>query len=93
MKIKLTVEFNSDLKEIVDFIAKDKPKASRKFKIELIKNIKKDLKQPFHCKKSIYSNDENVRDYTFKGYTVVFRVDIELDFVSVVAILKHRNSF
>ena len=93
MKVKLTVEFNSDLKEIVDFIAKDKPNSSRKFKIELIKNIKKDLKQPFHFKKSIYSDDENVRDYVFKGYTVVFKVNIDLELVSVVAILKHRNSF
>lgn len=93
MKIKLTIEFNYDLKDIVDFISKDKPLAARKFKIELIKKIQKDLKQPFLFKKSIYIEDENVRDYVFKGYTVVFKVDIELETVSVVAILKHRNSF
>jgi len=93
MRVKLTVEFNYDLKDIVDFIAKDKPLASRKFKIELIKNIKKDLKQPFFFKKSIYFDDENVRDYVFKGYTVVFKINIQLELVSVVAILKHRNSF
>ena len=29
----------------------------------------------------------------FKGYTVVFKADIELETVSVVAILKHKNSF
>ncbi|TDD98642.1 type II toxin-antitoxin system RelE/ParE family toxin [Flavobacterium cellulosilyticum] len=93
MKIKLTVEFNYDLKDIVDFISKDKPLAARKFKIELIKKIQKDLKQPFLFKNSIYIDDENVRDYVFKGYTVVFKVDIELETVSIVAILKHRNSF
>ena len=93
MRVKLTVEFNYDLKDIVDFIAKDKPLASRKFKIELIKNIKKDLKQPFLFKKSIYFDDENVRDYVFKGFTVVFKINIQLELVSVVAILKHRNSF
>ena len=37
MKIKLTIEFNYDLKEIVDFISKDKPAAARKFKTELKK--------------------------------------------------------
>ena len=93
MKIKLTVEFKYDLKEIVDFISKDKPIAARKFKNELNKNIQKDLKQPFLFKKSIYFEDENIRDYVFKGYTVVFKVDNELETVSVAAILKHRNSF
>jgi len=93
MKIKLTVEFKYDLNDIVDFISKDKPVAARKFKIELIKKIQKDLKQPFLFKKSIYFEDENIRDYVFKGYTVVFKVDNELETVSVVAILKHRNSF
>lgn len=93
MKIKLTIEFNYDLNDIVDFISQDKPHAARKFKIELVKNIKKDLKQPFLFKKSIYIDDENIRDYVFKGYTVVFKVDIELETVFVVAILKHRKSF
>ncbi|TRX41373.1 type II toxin-antitoxin system RelE/ParE family toxin [Flavobacterium restrictum] len=92
MKIKLTIEFNYDLKDIINFISKDKPVAARKFKIELIKKIQKDLKQPFLFKKSIYFEDENIRDYVFKGYTVVFMVDAELELVSVVAILKHRNS-
>jgi plasmid stabilization system protein ParE len=93
MKIRLTIEFNYDLNDIVDFISKDKPIAARKFKIEIIKKIQKDLKQPFLFKKSIYFEDENIRDYVFKGYAVVFKADIELETVSVVAILKHKKSF
>ena len=92
MRIKLTVEFNYDLKDIVDFISRDKPLAARKFKTGLIKNIKKDLKQPFLFKKSIYFDDENIRDYVFKGYTVVFKVDVAVETVLVVAILKYRKS-
>jgi len=91
MKIKLTIEFNFDLNDIVDFISQDKPLAARKFKIELIKKIQKDLKNPFLFKKSIYFEDQNIRDYVFKGYTVVFKVDNDLKLVSVLAILKHRN--
>lgn len=93
MKIKLTIEFIYDLDDIVDFISKDKPFAARKFKIEIIKKLKKDLLHPFLFKKSIYFEDENIRDYIFKGYTVVIKADIELELVSVVAILKHKNSF
>ena len=92
MKIKLTIEFNYDLNDIVDFISKDKPLAARKFKIDLIKKLNSDLLNPFQFKKSIYFEDENIRDYVFKGYKVVFKVDIELETVSVVAILKHKNS-
>lgn len=93
MKIKLTIEFNYDLNDIVDFISKDKPLAARKFKIDLIKKLNSDLLNPFQFKKSIYFEDENIRDYVFKGYKVVFKVDIELETVSVVAILKHKNLF
>ena len=93
MKIKLTNEFNYDLNDIVDFISKDKPLAARKFKNDLIKKLNRDLLNPFQFNKSIYFEDENIRDYVFKGYKVVFKVDIELETVSVVAILKHKNSF
>ena len=92
MKIKLTIEFNYDLNDIVDFISKDKPLAARIFKIDLIKKLNSDLLNPFQFKKSIYFEDENIRDYVFKGYKVVIKVDIELETVSVVAILKHKNS-
>ena len=93
MKIKFTVKFKFLLEDQVRYISNDKPTAAKKFKKDLLANLKKDLKYPFHYKQSIYSDDENVRDYVFKGYTVVFKVEIDLQIVSVVAILKHRNSF
>lgn len=68
MKIKLTIEFNYDLNDIVYFISKDKPLAARKFKIDLIKKLNSDLLNPFQFKKSIYFEDENIRDYVFKEY-------------------------
>lgn len=46
MKIKLTIEFNLDLNEIVDFISRDKPIAARKFKNELVKNLEKKIIKP-----------------------------------------------
>ncbi len=93
MKIKFIVKFKFLLEDLVRYIAKDKPTAAKKFKKDLIANLKKDLKYPFHYKQSIYSDDENVRDYVFKGYTIVYRFDVEVELVSVIAILKHRNTF
>lgn len=92
MKIKLTIEFNYDLNDIVDFIAKDKPIAARNFKNDLVKKLKKDLVNPFHFKKSIYFEDEVYRDYVFKGYTTIIRIDKE-ETVYVIGILKYRRLF
>ena len=92
MRIKLTIEFNYDLNDIVDFISKDKPVAARKFKIELIKKIQKDLKHPFLFKKSIYFEDEKIRDYVFKGYTCVYEIDVEQDIIIVFGFIKHKES-
>ena len=93
MKIKLTEKFKYQLGDIVIFISKDKPLAARKFKNDLIKKIKNDIVNPFHYKKSIYFDDEGYRDYIFKGYTTILKVDVKLEIVYVVGILKHRNSF
>ncbi|MNG22847.1 Plasmid stabilization system protein [compost metagenome] len=93
MKIKLTIEFNHDLNDIVDFIAKDKPSAARNFKNDLVKKLKKDLVNPFHFKKSIYFENEIYRDYVFKGYTTIIRVDKEEETIYVIGILKYKRVF
>lgn len=93
MKIKLTIEFNYDLNDIVHFISKDKPTAARKFKNELLKKLKKDLLNPYHFKKSRYFDDEVYRDYVFKGYTTIFKIDSQEETVYLFGILKHRLSF
>ena len=92
MKIKLQEEFLFELNNQVRYISKDKPVAARKFKSDLLRNIKKDLKNPLHFKKSRYYDDENIRDYVFKGYTVVYYIDIEQKSVLVFGLIKHKNS-
>ncbi|WP_396169531.1 type II toxin-antitoxin system RelE/ParE family toxin [Flavobacterium sp.] len=92
MKINISERFMSKLNNQVDYIAADKPQAARKFKNDLLKNIKKDLKQPFHFKKSRYFDNENIRDYVFKGYVVVYEVDIEKKIVYVFGFIKYKDS-
>ena len=93
MKINLTIEFQNDLIDIVAFIARDKPIAARKFKNELVSNIKKYLITPFSCKKSIYFDDDNYRDYVFKGYTTICKVDLENKIVYIIGLLNHKETF
>jgi plasmid stabilization system protein ParE len=92
MKIEITKDYRLDLDQQIRYISKDKPQAAKKFKIDLILNIKKDLKHPFNFKKSRYYNDENIRDYVFKRYTSVYYIDEEQNCISVFGFIKHKNS-
>lgn len=92
MRIKFQEEFLFELNDQVHYISKDKPAAARKFKADLLRNIKKDLIKPFHFKKSKYIDNENVRDYVFKGYVVVYEIDIEKNIVSVFGFIKYKDS-
>lgn len=71
---------------------RDKPIAARKFKNELVKNLKKDLLNSYNFKKSAYFDDESYRDYVFKGYTTIVKVDLEQEIVYIIGVLKYRNS-
>jgi plasmid stabilization system protein ParE len=74
MRIKLEEDILYGLENQLEFIAKDKPKTAKKFKNELLNKLKKDLQNPFHFRKSIYSDgDETIRDYIFKGYICVYK--------------------
>jgi plasmid stabilization system protein ParE len=91
MKISFSDGFVAALLDQVDYIAKDKPSAARKFKNELLKSIRKDFKQPFNYRKSIYFQDELIRDYVFKGYTIVFKIDMERQMLVVFGFIKHQS--
>jgi len=80
------------LEDQVRFISDDKPIAARKFKEDLIKSLMKYLKKPYHFKKSIYFNEEDIRDCVFKGFTCVYLVDNEQKIVSVFGLIKHKNA-
>ena len=92
MRIKFQDEFLFELNSQVYYISKDKPVAARKFKNDLLRNIQKDLKQPFLFKKSRYYNDENIRDYVFKDYTAVYYIDMVENSISVFGFIKHKHS-
>ena len=92
MKVSFEEKFIIALNNQVRYISKDKPISARKFKNELIKNLKKDLKRPYYFKKSRYYDDENIRDYVFKGYTSVYKIDIIQDVIIVFGFIKYKDS-
>ncbi|KAF2081654.1 type II toxin-antitoxin system RelE/ParE family toxin [Flavobacterium sharifuzzamanii] len=92
MTIKISNEFLELLKEQVRYIYKDKPRAALKFRKDLLRNIKKDLKHPFLFKKSRYFDNENIRDYVFKGYISVYEVDVDKNIIFVFSFIKYKDS-
>jgi plasmid stabilization system protein ParE len=91
MKIEFLDSFVDKLNHQVSFIARDKPAAARKFKSDILKRIKELSGFPKRCRKSIYFDDENIRDLTFKGYTVIFKIDDAKKLISVFALLKYEE--
>jgi len=75
MKIIYNPEFENNLIKILDYIALDKPQASINFALELEESISNLVNFPYKYRKSIYFNDENIRDLIFKGYTVIYRIN------------------
>lgn len=92
MKIILNKKYISDLNRQVHYISWDKPLAAKKFKVDLIKNLKKDLQYPFHFKKSIYFDSELIRDYVFKGYTSVYRINEIENSIEVFGFIKYMEN-
>ena len=67
MQVELDDKFKQNFQTILEYIAKDKIIASKKFKKELFKQIKNIPNFPYKYRKSFYFEDENIRDIIFKG--------------------------
>ena len=74
MRIDKTPKYKSELKQILSYIAKDKVVAMIKFRKDLTESLTLLKEFPYKYRKSIYHENENIRDMTFKGYTIVYEI-------------------
>jgi len=86
---KPTFEFN--LLHIIDFIAIDNPRASVNFANELEKLIFNLPNFPYKNRQSIYFHDENIRDMVFKGYTIVYKINIQKNLIEILDIFNQNK--
>ncbi len=75
MNIVYKETFVIRLEKQIQYILKDNPQAAKKFKRDLVAKIKSIPSNPLIFRKSIYFNDDSIRDLIFKGYTIVFRIN------------------
>lgn len=90
MEIRFTESFQNRFLNQVVYIAKDSPSRARKFHKELLSAIKKISKNPYIYRKSIYFDDDSIRDLIFKGYTVVFIV--EQNVITIFGFIKYQST-
>ena len=83
--------FSRQLKEIIEHIALDKPSASMKFKNELKESINLLPDYPFKYRKSIYFDDENIRDMVHKKYTIIYRVKPRKNEIEILRIFNRNK--
>jgi plasmid stabilization system protein ParE len=90
MRIIFKDKFISRLENQLDFIALNNPANSRKFKNELLDLIKAIPSNPRKHRKSIWYEDENIRDLIFKGYTIVYRINKTT--IEIFGFVKYQRS-
>ena len=92
MKIKVLKSFRDKLNHQVEFIAKEKPGAARKFKAEILRRIKEIPQMPLKNRKSIFFEKDEIRDLIFKGYIIVYRINYNDDSIEVFGFTKFENN-
>ena len=90
MNIVYKESFVSRLERQIRFIAKDNPSAAKRFKKELLVKIKTISSNPKIFRKSIYFENDSIRDLIFKGYTIVFRIN--KDQIEVFGFVKFQEN-
>jgi plasmid stabilization system protein ParE len=92
MKIKILLSFSLKLADQVEYIARDKPTAAKTFKKEVLNSIKGIGEMPFKNRKSIYFEDENIRELIFKAYKIIYRIKSDKKIIEVFGFIKQEKT-
>lgn len=88
MKIKFTKSFSEKLHKQIDFIASDKPQAARIFKTRILNAIKEIPSMPYKYRKSIFFDQDEIRDLIVQGYIIVYRINIQENCIEIFGFSK-----
>ncbi|MCG3678804.1 type II toxin-antitoxin system RelE/ParE family toxin [Aliarcobacter butzleri] len=91
MQIIRDINYLQKLQSIMEFIAQDSLNQAIKFQIDLDEIIDDIQNMPFKYRKSIYFNDNNIRDLIFKGYVVPYKIDTSKNQIIIIGINKYME--
>ncbi len=81
-------EYGIALKVIILFISKDSRSRAFNFKSQLDNKINELMNFPYKFQQSKNHTDADVRDMTFKGYTITYLIENEKNRISILDIYK-----
>jgi len=82
--------FVFQLERQIRFISNDNLANARKFKNDLLTKIKTIPSNPLIFRKSIYFDNDSIRDLIFKGYIIIFRINN--DQIEVFGFVKFQEN-
>ena len=74
MIIRYKESFKNRFNRQLQYIAQDSPSCARRFRDALRQHISTLKENPYRCRKSIYFDDDSIRDLIFKGYVIVYKI-------------------
>ena len=92
MKILYNENFVKALSTIWDFIALDSQQRANEFAQSLRKKIEILPESPYMYRKSIYFDDDTLRDLVHKGYIVVYKIDNSNARIVILGINKYKKT-
>lgn len=92
MIINYEPRFINQFNDIWDFIADDSKNRADTFKTQLKGKIENLIYMPYKFRKSIYFEDENIRDLIYKGYVIPYEIDQKNDLINILGIVKYQNN-
>jgi len=91
LKIIESDEYKIRLREVTNYIKRDKKSAAINFAKELRKKIRKLPANPYMCPTSQYFSEKNVRDITFKKYTIVYEIKPNEKVIEILDIFNRNK--
>ena len=91
MTIVSTEAYQKELLLILKHIANDKITASKKFNKDLNEQINNIPNFPYKYRKSIYFNNDNVRDMVFKKYTINYEINLNKNTIFIFSIFNQNK--
>lgn len=74
MELERSEKFAENLENILIYIAKDSKPSAHKFVNELYETLSSIEPYLYKYRKSIYFDDETIRDCIFKGYVIPYKI-------------------
>ncbi len=90
MKILQSDLFLKQLNHILDFIELHSINAKNDFRNELLKSLKNLDFMPYKFRKSYSFDNENIRDFIFKGYVIPYFIDEQKNTILIIAIFREN---